>query len=298
MKKLLKRILMLTLTFTLSSAFAFSHGIYITGSTAEHMNKLQNLINQSKKYGIDTFVIDVDSSNNKRFAQNVKSVVAQGIHFVARIVIFPHGGTHRQVTDRTIWAKRLALAKYAIGLGASTIQLDYIRYQAENPPNPAKAKQILKVVQYFKNETAPYHVKLQMDIFGVAALKPAHTIGQDVGLLATVIDAFCPMVYPSHYEPFRHHAVHPYETVFHSIAALKKQLTNHPNVGVFAFIEIYNYRFWLSPSKKAEYILAEMKAATDAGANGWYVWSATNHYSPLFQFLATHPNACQCKKTV
>ncbi|MCX7120501.1 MAG: hypothetical protein NTZ67_01795 [Gammaproteobacteria bacterium] len=288
MQKIFKLILALSLIFTLCAASAFTRGIYITGSTAEHMSVLQNLIDQSKKYGIDSFVIDIDSMHNKRFATNVKSVVAQGIHVVARVVIFPHGGTHAQVVDKAIWAKRLALVKYAIDLGATTIQLDYIRYQAEFPANPAKAKQILKVVQYFKDEVTPYHVKLQMDIFGVAALKPAHTIGQDVALLATAVNAFCPMVYPSHYEPFREHAVHPYDTVYHSIAALKKQLADHPTVSVIPYIEIYNYRYALGPAEKTRYILAEMKAVRDGGGVGWYVWSATNHYKPLFAFLASH----------
>lgn len=284
MKTTSKLILALTLAFSLNAS-AFTHGIYITGSTAEHMGELQHLITQSKKYGVDTFVIDIDGQN-KVFARNVKSAVAQGIHVVARVVVFPRGATHDQAVNKAIWAKRLALVKYAIGLGASSIQLDYIRFQASNPPNPEKAKQILKVIQYFKSEVKPHNVPLQMDIFGVAALKPAHTIGQDVGLFASAIDAFCPMVYPSHYEPYREHAIHPYDTVYHSVAALKKQLAGHPDVTIFAYIEIFNYRYSLSPAQKTRYILAEMKAVHDAGANGWYVWSATNHYAPLFAILA------------
>jgi hypothetical protein len=277
---------MLFVIFTfLGNAYAFSRGIYITQSTAEHKAKLMGLVAQAKKYGVDTFVIDVNIPS-KVYAANVKNVVQQGIHYVARIVIFPHGASHAQVGDKKIWAKRLALAKYAIGLGATTVQLDYIRFRSENPPSPEKAKRILTVVQYFKNELAPYHVSLQMDIFGIATLKPAHTMGQDVNLLASAVNAFCPMVYPSHYEPFRAHAIKPYETVFNAITALKKQLQPNSPVNVFAYIELFNYRFPLSPQQKIKYINAEMKAAHDAGANGWYVWSATNHYSPLFQVLA------------
>ncbi len=269
----------------LGNAYAFSRGIYITQSTAQNKTKLAHLIAESKKFGIDTFVIDVNIPN-KAYAANVKNAVQQGIHYVARIVIFPHGGTHAQVADKKIWAKRLGLAKYAIGLGATTIQLDYIRFRSENPPSPEKAKRILTVVQYFKNELAPYHVSLQLDIFGIATIKPVHTIGQDVNLLASVVNAFCPMVYPSHYEPFRIHATKPYETVFNAIMALKKQLRSNVSVSVFAYLELFNYRFPLMPQQKINYIRAQMKAAHDAGANGWYVWSATNHYAPLFRVLA------------
>lgn len=286
MKMIFKLMMVFCLFTWITHAFAFSRGIYITQSTAENTEKLTGLIQQSQKYGIDTFVIDVNTYPGKRFTANVKKVIASGIHFVARIVVFPHGGTHAQITNQSIWMKRLALAKAAIQLGASAIQLDYIRYEATYPPNPAKAKQILKVVRYFKDELAPHHISLQMDIFGIAALKPAHTIGQDPAMLATSVNAFCPMVYPSHYEPFREHAVHPYETVFHSVSSLKKQLVDFPGVAVYAFIEIYNYRYHLTPEAKSNYIIAEMKATHDAGASGWYVWSPNNHYSPLFAVLA------------
>jgi len=288
MKSILAFFIFVLSLFVISQAAAFTRGIYITQSTAENTAKLTGLIDQAKKYGIDSFVIDVNVLPGKRFTANVQKVIASGIHFVARIVIFPHGGTHAQITNRAIWEKRLALAKAAVNLGASAIQLDYIRYEASYPPNPEKAKQILKVVQYFKSELSPYkNVSLQMDIFGIAALKPAHTIGQDPAMLATAVNAFCPMVYPSHYEPFRIHAVTPYETIYHSITALKKQLVNYPNVAIYAYIEIYNYRFFLSHPKKMEYIKAEMKAVHDAGGNGWYVWSPNNHYPPLFEVLAS-----------
>ena len=286
MKIISKIFFSISLFFFAGSVLAFSHGIYITEETMHDTPKLNYLIQESKKYGIDTFVVDLSSKPGKTYSAGIKNIVGQGIHYVARIVIFPRGGTHAQVLDKKIWEKRLTLAKAAAQLGASAIQLDYIRFRAENPPNPEKAKKILTVVNYFKSELAPYHVKLQIDIFGVAALKPAHTIGQDVGLLATAVNAFCPMVYPSHYEPYREHAVHPYDTVYHSVAALKKQLRNFPDVNVFAFIEIYNYRYNLKPDEKVRYILAEIKATHDAGANGWYVWSASNHYSPLFSILA------------
>jgi len=276
--------LLLSLIF-INQSFAFTRGIYISQDTALDKAKMAYLIRESKKHGIDTFVIDVNGQG-KSYAASVKNVIQQGIHYVARIVIFPHGGTHAQVTDKNIWAKRLNLAKYAVGLGATSIQLDYIRFQSSYPADPQKAKHILKVVEYFKNELSRYHVALQMDIFGIAALKPAHTIGQDAGALANVVNVFCPMVYPSHYEPFREHAIHPYETILKSVVALKKQLFNHPAVSVYPYIELFNYRYPLTPEQKIKYINAEMKAVRDSGANGWYVWSATNHYAPLFRILS------------
>ena len=285
----MKRIIIPAFTvflFVSSYADAYTQGIYITQSTAQNAKKLNALIADSKKYGVDTFVIDVNEKPNRTYSANVKHVIDSGITYVARVVIFPHGGTHAQVTDKRIWDKRLALAKYAAELGAKSIQLDYIRYHAERPGNPERVKYILKVVDYFKSELKPYNVNLQMDIFGVAADRPAHTIGQDVSVLAGVVNAFCPMLYPSHYEPFREHAVRPYSTVYNSVTALKRQLKDHPDVAVYTYIEVYNYRYPLAHEARMKYIAAEMKAAKDAGSNGFYVWSPNNHYGPLFEVLA------------
>src|SRR3989338_3995237 len=192
-----------------AQTYAFSRGIYLTQSTEQNNAKLSALIQKAKQYNIDTFVIDINIPS-KIYAKNISTILASGIHYVARIVIFPHGGTHAQVTDKSIWQRRLNLAKYAENLGASAIQLDYIRYRSENPASPEKAKNILKVVQYFKKEVSP--TLLQMDIFGISTLRPAHTIGQDPASLAVAVNAFCPMVYPSHYEPFVFHSNSPYET--------------------------------------------------------------------------------------
>lgn len=282
MKKFFKIIIIFVGVVLPMSVIAFSRGIYLTQSTAQDHHRIHYLIQQAKRYGIDTFVIDINRPS-ANYADNIKTVVHSGIRYIARVVVFPHGGTDAQVRDQKIWEKRLALARYAEQLGAQDIQLDYIRYQARAHISKIKAQRIYEVVQYFKK-----HLRepLQVDIFGVAAHQPAHTIGQDPALLASIVDAFCPMVYPSHYEPFRYHATRPYETVLSSVEALKKQLVKHDHVHIYAYIESHNYRYPLSTQQKMRYIAAQMKAAQDGGANGWYVWSANNHYHILFQVLS------------
>lgn len=291
MKKIFFVSMLLSLTIMCcSQAVAFSRGIYVTQSTLQNNYKLNTLISQAKKYNLDTFIVDINYPN-KRYAANIKTILTNGIHYVARVVIFPHGGTHAQITDRKIWEKRLRLVKYAAQLGASAIQLDYIRYRAAFPANPEKAKRVFTVVQYFKDELRPYKIPLQIDIFGIAAHRPAHTIGHDPKSLADIADAFCPMVYPSHFEPFREHATRPYQTIFDAVKALKRQLHGKKPVDIFAYIELFNYRYSMSHAARLNYIEAQMKAARDSGANGWYVWTATNHYKPLFQVLARKQNA-------
>lgn len=268
----------------IEAVFAYVRGIYVSQPTAQNTKKMQYFIREAKASGINTFVVDVKRMNTV-YARNIKMMRKAGIRYVARVVIFPGGGTHAQVTNQNIWAARWRLANYAIKLGAKEIQLDYIRYNTRVGSSKQNSRNVLKVVQYFKKKMAGTGVKLQVDIFGVAAHKPSHRIGQSVPLLATTVDAICPMVYPSHYEPYKWHAVRPYNTVLKSVDALVKQLRKQKQVKVYAWIELSNYRYPMSRAKKASYIDSQLQAAHDAGAQGWYAWSARNQYGLLFSVL-------------
>lgn len=266
-------------------AEAFVKGIYITQSTAESSKRMRYLIKEAKSVGISTFVIDIYYKNS-RYAKNIALVKKNGIRYVARVVVFPYGGTPKQVRSKAYWEKRWRQAKYAIQLGAEAIQLDYIRYKPTQRSSSQNAKEIYEVIKFFRNRLKGTGVRLQIDIFGVAAHGHSKAIGQDVSLFANAVDAINPMVYPSHYEPFRHHAVRPYETVLDSVIALREQLgREHPHIRIHAFIELYNYRFPMSYQTRVRYIKAQMQAARDAGANGYYVWSARNKYKILFRIL-------------
>jgi len=97
------------------------------------------------------------------------------------------------------------------------------------------------------------------------------------------------MVYPSHFEPFRQHAVTPYDTIYSALDALKDQFDDEElPFKLYPYIELSNYRYPLSHQKRLQYILAEIRAVEDAGADGWYVWSPHNEYDPLFEVLETN----------
>lgn len=267
----------------MEGALAYVVGIYISQGTAQKSATMNELINHSKHSGVNTFVVDTEHRNSI-YAQNVKKITENGIRFVSRITMFPGGGTHAQVTNRAIWAKKLGLAQYAISLGASEIQMDYIRYAAKGNSSAEKATYVKQVIQYFR-ENLPKNVKLQIDIFGIAAHRPSNTIGQNVRVFAPYLNAICPMVYPSHYEPFLYHATRPYNTVLKSVTALKDQLNGYPQVSVYPYIEIFNYRYPMNRAQRMSYARAQIQAAKDSGAQGYYVWSARNQYGILFDVL-------------
>lgn len=264
-----------------NSANAFVKGIYLTQTTLENTVYLNYLINRSKKVGINTFVVDLEIPS-KKYQQNIALLKENDIQYVARVIVFPDGGRPDQIASEAYWAKRYNLIKAAVAYGADQIQLDYIRYNTKQPASLDNSKHIFKVVQWYKDRLS---IPLQADVFGISSFGESKHIGQNLRMMAKSVDALCPMVYPSHFEPYRVHAVTPYQTIYTSLRALRSQFNDVMPVKLYAYIEISNYRFPLSPSRRHAYVLAEMKAVKDANADGYFVWSAHNKYDYLFNVL-------------
>lgn len=279
-------ILLLCIALLCSPALALAQtkGIYISQSTLEDPSHLTYLINRAKAVGINTFVVDFDKMT-KAYQKDIELVKASGLKYVARVVIFTDGGTHDQVTSVAHWDKKLQLMKQAISLGASEIQLDYIRYNTRQPPSPQNAQNVTRVVSWYKNQLSAMNVPMQIDVFGITGIKAEQRIGQDVKLIGPHVDTMCPMVYPSHFEPYKVHAVTPYQTVYTSLTSLQKQFNNQTPFKLVPYIELFNYRYPLTTQQRYVYIKAQLKAVNDAHADGWYAWSASNYYDHLFEVL-------------
>jgi hypothetical protein len=263
---------------------ALIKGIYITQSTLENTTYINYLIERSKKVGIGTFIVDLDQPS-KRYANNIQLLKNNHISYVARITMFPGGGTREQVRSESYWQKKYQLVQHALAYGANEIQLDYIRYNTKQAPSSQNAKDVLKVIQWFKDRV---NVPLQIDVFGISSFGESKYIGQSIKLFSSSVDVICPMVYPSHYVPFDVHVKIPYKTVYDSLASIKNQFDNNAlPFKLIPYIELSNYHYLLSHEKKLNYIYAQIQAAENAGADGWYVWSPHNKYDSLFQVLET-----------
>lgn len=259
-------------------------GIYINQGTMENTAYLKELIQESKATGINTFVIDLEKLT-KKYPENAKLVKDSGLRYVARIVVFPDGGKAHQIKSKAHWENKYKLIESAIQCGADEIQLDYIRYSSKQAPSPQNAKDVKEVIQWFKQKTAAHKVPMQIDIFGEVSFKESPRIGQNIQLFADTIDGACPMVYPSHYAPYQKHSKEPYKTVLTSLEAIKKQFNQNPPFKLIPYVEASNYHYKMSPSQKSLYVLSQIKAAEDANADGWYVWSPKNVYNSLFTAL-------------
>jgi len=266
--------------------FAWVKGIYVTQPSLENSRTIRHLIRESKAVGINTFVIDA-SYHGRRFSNNIRFVHQAGIRYVARVVIFPHGGSRAQVMSPAYWQRKQRLIEFALANGAQAIQLDYIRYNTKQPSRRSNVDDIHDIIRWFKQQLRG-RATLQVDVFGETSFMPSYRIGQDVRVFAPTIDALCPMVYPSHYRPYAYHSYHPYETIYKSLTSLKRQFSGKPPFQVIPFIEVRNFRYRWGGAKARDYLYQQIKAVEDAGAQGWYAWSPNNHYSLLFSVLRSY----------
>ena len=264
-------------------------GIYLTQGTLEDTKYLDYLIENAKAVGINTFVVDLEKPSQK-YKTNIALLKKNNINYVARVVVFPDGGRPEQIASPVYWAKRYELIKTAVAYGAQQIQLDYIRYNTKQHASSENAKNIIKVIQWYKSRLEANHIPLQADVFGIASFGESKHIGQNVQMIAQTVDALCPMVYPSHFDPYLEHALTPYQTIYTSLRAVQGQFNDRMPVKLYAYIELSNYRYPLHGDNRSKYIAAEIKAVKDVHADGWYAWSAHNQYDYLFRLLAAYQN--------
>ncbi len=271
----------------LSSAQAWDKGIYLTQYMLEKPDKLSHLISEAKATDINTFVIDHEYYSS-HYAPAIAKVRAAGIKCVARIVVFSDGGNYQQIHSEAHWQEKLKLAQDAMKAGVDVVQLDYIRYSSKEPANPQHAKDIHKIIQWFKDRINADKGSMEIDIFGEVSYYPSMHIGQDIKMFADSVDGVNPMVYPSHFWPYQKYSAEPYKTVNNSLNALVKQFDGNPPFKIHAFIEAANFHYLIisSDAQKQKYLLQEIHAVEDTkGVSGWYVWSANNVYDNLFKVL-------------
>jgi hypothetical protein len=176
--------------------------------------------------------------------------------------------------------------KQAVDWGADEIQLDYIRYSSHHKASPQNAQDILNIIAWYKGKLAGQNIPLQVDVFGIASFGESKYIGQNIKLFSQSVDAVCPMVYPSHYVPFREHFEEPYETVFSSLTHIKKQFSSPETpMKIIAYIELSNYHYPMSHKNTMDYIDDQIAAVEESNVHGWYAWSPHNRYDNLFKLL-------------
>jgi hypothetical protein len=266
-----------------SEASLAVRGIYVQQLTVQDDQRLHELIDKAKAAGLNTFVVDL-WRRSPAYATAIETIQKAGLRYVPRITLFPDGARSGQIDDRELLEKRWRLVDYALKLGATDIQLDYIRFSSHNAPSAENASKVLAVIRFFRQRIQQRGARLQIDVFGEVSYAPSLRIGQDMRLFAPELDAVCPMLYPSHFEPYRETAKAPYETVHGALMALERQTKNSP-IPMYPYIEHFNYRHRMTDAERAVYFEAQLQAVLNSSAQGFYVWSVGNFYDIPFSVL-------------
>jgi hypothetical protein len=257
----------------------FYRGMYLTVTSANNMQKLKEFVERAKAANLNTFVLDVQNSKYANCIvppDNVKYCKDNGIHPIARVVIFPDGLKNWPVSEQYIKDK-LDIAESACKNGFKEIQFDYIRFNDSSANRHLKNKQRYEFIENFitraKQHLKNYNVRIQADVFGRVPLNVDDVIGQKMESMDKVVDVICPMAYPSHYTWSKKLMKDPYFTV---LTTSKKAKERAKNAQIVTWIQAFRMKLYNIPYDK--YVRDQLKAIYDADIKGYFLWNARQDY--------------------
>jgi hypothetical protein len=199
---------------------------------------------------------------------------------------------HLHWTDpfkQDVWDYNIQIAVAAAKAGFDEVQFDYVRFpdhpglQFSKESNEANRR---RAISGFLGEAQkalnPYNVFLSADNFGYVAWNLNDTgIGQVFADVGKVVDYISPMLYPSGFRygipGVRNPLDDPYRIVYESLEKAKQRtgfsgLVFRPWLQAFA-----DYAFDHRQFGKVQ-LRQQIKAAEDAGTQGWLLWNPRNTY--------------------
>lgn len=246
----------------------------------------------------------------------------RGLHVTARVACFLDGELGRARPDLALhdasgapWTERdqiwldpsrpevqdyvIGLAVEAAAAGVDEVQFDYVRFPtngwtADAPGDPAaRAARRRAVITGFlaraDSALAAYPVEISADLYGIMAwgrLADRAVTGQHIGDIARHVDVLCPMVYPSHYkrgyqgfdDPAEHPGFFVGEPTRRFLAQAEGRARVRPWLQAFP---------WRVDGYDAGYVAVQIRAALDAGADGWLLWNPASMYGEALAAVQT-----------
>ena len=263
---------------------SFYRGIYLSTDSATNKTRLLAFIKKARDSYVNTFVMDVQTYRYKKVMvpkELVSECIKNGIHPIARVVVFP-GGLNRFPVNKEKITHILDIAEEAAKNGFKEIQFDYIRFSDENRHAKRLKHVSIKerydfIAQFFKDakkRLEPYNVRIAADVFGRIPHNLDDRIGQKMEILDTAVDIICPMAYPSHYwtRKMQHD---PYSTVKWTSTEANKRTKK---AAIVTYIQAFKMCHPPNMSFK-EYVKQQVQATHDSKIQGFFLWNASQKYS-------------------
>ncbi|MEN3010832.1 MAG: putative glycoside hydrolase [Candidatus Bipolaricaulaceae bacterium] len=286
-------------------------GVYLPAPVAANPARLEEVLAQAQRFGLNAVVIDVKNNDGDvcygspvplaRALGAVRPLLdlprlgaelrRRGFYVIARQVVFYDPRLARHLggegpwvppTSATAVAYNLALAQ-EVAAWVDEIQFDYIRFHDDGPIGPDYAARCAAVEAFLAQARAALALPLSVDVFGRVLwpwnARKIDPIGQHLEGMARYVDVISPMLYPSHFVEAELKA-DPYGTVKRALLAGKARVAVplRPYLQAFALA--------LPPGMDLPtYIRAQIRAAEEAGADGYLFWNPRADYSALWEAL-------------
>ena len=268
---------------------SYYRGIYLNNYTLNAPQKYKAIIHKAKQAHLNVLVIDVQPKLPSRaLLQELKQ---EHFHIVGRIVVFPRG-LGRYPAPQARLKRVYALIKSSAQLGFDEIQLDYIRFsdtiQLDKVSLKQKYQQIERILEATNRILQNYRIPWGADVFGRVCFNTDDSIGQKLEIFSQYAHTIYPMLYPSHFYGIPEYISNPYRTIKDGLTYTKRRIGKEARI--VAFIQAFKMSIKESELSFAEYIQAQIKAAKDAGTNGYVAWNARNDYTVFFQAIESLPH--------
>jgi hypothetical protein len=191
-----------------------------------------------------------------------------------------------------IWQYAVDLAREAVNLGFSEIQLDYVRFPDEKRlvreavfplaggrPRAQVIRDQLGVVRQALRDT---RVPLAIDVFGLTTTDTTDMgIGQRWEMFVDQADVIMPMTYPSHYAPGTYGLgnpnANPYTVIDRAIEDAMRRTEGIPDAG--ELVPWYQDFTLGAPRYGAREVRAQIRAGYDNGVMSWVLWNPGSRYT-------------------
>ena len=193
---------------------------------------------------------------------------------------------------REVWQYAVELAKEAVALGFSEVQLDYVRCPDERrlareatfplAQGRVRAQVIRDQLAFARAALKETKVPMTIDVFGLTATDTTDMgIGQRWEMFVDQADVVLPMAYPSHYAPGTYKLgrpnAHPYAVIDHTLDDAKRRSAG---IAGAAKVVPWYQDFTLGPPRyHAEHVRAQIRAGYDNGVMSWMLWNPGSRYN-------------------
>ncbi len=227
----------------------------------------------------------------------VSTLRKHGFYVIARHVLFfdPLLSRHLDliedwvpVDNPTAVEYNLAVAQEVASLGFDEIQFDYIRYADSGDLESVYEDRYAAVDSFLTaaRERLGGKITLSADVFG-RVLWPWNQrridpIGQSLEEMCVHLDYVSPMLYPSHYSE-QVYCDDPYRVVREALLSGQQRMASNYR----PFLQAFDMALPMGMTLET-YIKEQVRAAEDAGANGYLFWHPACEYGPLYRALSSN----------